>query len=94
LLDTLQIRTVDHPRHLDKVGQSFYNTTPESGDMRPVDQVKAPEILQGFLEASNVNIVTEMVNMIEVQRMYEANQRAITTHDGMLGTLINQVLRV
>jgi len=41
-----------------------------------------------------VNIVTEMVNMIKVQRMYEANQRAITTHDGMLGTPINQVLRV
>jgi flagellar basal-body rod protein FlgF len=35
-----------------------------------------------------------MVNMIEVQRMYEANQKAIQTHDGMLGTLINQVLRV
>ena len=93
LLDTLQIRTVDHPRHLDKVGSSFYNTTPESGEMRTVDPQKAPEILQGFLEASNVNIVTEMVNMIEVQRMYEANQKAVTTHDGMLGTLINQVLR-
>ncbi|MCS6972063.1 MAG: flagellar hook-basal body protein [Turneriella sp.] len=94
LLDRLQIRTVDHPRHLDKVGQSFYNTTPESGEMRPVDPVKSPEILQGFLEVSNVNIVTEMVNMIEVQRLYEANQKAITTHDGMLGVLINQILRV
>jgi flagellar basal-body rod protein FlgF len=93
LLDTLQIRTVDYPRHLDKVGSSFYNVTPESGDMRPPIPEKFPEVLQGYLEASNVNVVTEMVNMIEVQRMYEANQKAVTTHDSMLGTLINNVLR-
>lgn len=34
--------------------------------MRPVDKVKSPEVLQDFLEASNIHIVTEMVNMIEV----------------------------
>lgn len=93
LLDRLQIRVVDYPRHLDKEGESFYVTTPESGDARLPDAGKEPEILQGYLEASNVNIVTEMVNMIEVQRMYEANQKAVTTHDSMLGTLINSVLR-
>ena len=52
-----------------------------------------PEILQGFLETSNVNVVTEMVNMIEVQRAYELNQKSITTHDGMLSKLINEVPR-
>lgn len=93
LLDTLQIRQVDYPRHLFKEGDSFYATTPESGDMRPLINENPPEILQGYLETSNVSVVTEMVNMIEVQRMYEANQKAVMTHDSMLGTLINSVLR-
>lgn len=93
LLDKLQIRVVDYPRHLDKEGNSFYVTTPESGEARLPDPGKEPEVLQGYLEASNVNLVTEMVNMIEVQRMYEANQKAIMSHDTMLGTLINSVLR-
>ncbi|MCB1202376.1 MAG: flagellar hook-basal body protein [Leptospiraceae bacterium] len=93
LLDKLQLREVDYPRHLLKEGESFYMTTPESGDMRELAGNKPTEILQGYLETSNVNIVTEMVNMIEVQRMYEANQKSVMTHDSMLGVLINTVLR-
>ena len=91
LLDKIQIRKVDRPRHLLKEGESFYTWTPESGDPYLPDPKSHPEILQGFIEASNVNVVSEMVNMIEVQRMYEMNQKAITTHDNMLGTLISQV---
>lgn len=93
LLDTLRIRKVEYPRHLNKEGDSFYNTTPESGKMFRPEETDLPEVLQGFLETSNVNVVSEMVNMIEVQRAYEMNQKAITTHDSMLGTLINQVPR-
>lgn len=93
LLDKLQIREVDYPRHLLKEGDSFYVTTPESGEMRALAPDKTIEIYQGYLEASNVNVVSEMVNMIEVQRMYEANQKSVTTHDSMLGVLINTVLR-
>jgi flagellar basal-body rod protein FlgG len=39
------------------------------------------------LESSNVNIVEEMVNMIQAQRAYEINSKAITTSDEMLGQL-------
>ncbi|MES0491570.1 MAG: flagellar hook-basal body protein [Leptospirales bacterium] len=91
LLDTLQIRNVENPRHLNKEGNSFYGTTPESGEPYRPDSDKMPQIYQGFLEASNVNLVREMVNMIEVQRSFEMNQKAISTHDSMLGTLISQV---
>ena len=45
------------------------------------------------MEKSNVNIVREMVDMIEVQRSYEANQKTVTTHDQTLGRLINEVGR-
>jgi flagellar basal-body rod protein FlgG len=39
---------------------------------------------QGSLEASNVNVVEEMVNMIETQRAYEINSKSIEAVDGML----------
>lgn len=94
MVDRLRLRKVDYPRHLNKVGESFYNVTPESGPMRAFrNDEQPPQVLQGFLEASNVNLVHEMTSMIEVQRAYEANQKTVTTHDKMLGTLINSVLR-
>jgi flagellar basal-body rod protein FlgG len=45
------------------------------------------QILQGYVETSNVNIVEEMVNMIQTQRAYEINSKAITTSDQMLQRL-------
>jgi flagellar basal-body rod protein FlgG len=51
-------------------------------------------VRQGFLEGSNVNTVTEMVRMIEVNRTYEANQRLIQTEDGLLGKLLNEAIRL
>ena len=93
LLDRIKIRTVEFPRELKKEGNSFYTVTPESGPMLELKEDKFPLILQGYLEASNVNIVREMTKMIEVQREYEANQKSVTTHDGLLGKLINEVAR-
>ncbi|PQA48900.1 flagellar basal-body rod protein FlgG [Amnimonas aquatica] len=48
-------------------------------------------IQQGALEASNVNVVEELVNMIETQRAYEMNSKAISTTDQMLQYLTNNV---
>jgi flagellar basal-body rod protein FlgG len=44
----------------------------------------AGALKQGSLEASNVNVVEEMVNMIETQRAYEINSKAVSAVDGML----------
>ena len=44
---------------------------------------------QGFIEGSNVNVVEELVNMIETQRAYEINSRAVSTSDQMLQFAIN-----
>lgn len=96
LLDTIKMRTVEFPRELKKEGTSFYLTTPESGPMRKFDEMgekQGPLVMQGFLETSNINIVRQMVEMIEVQRHYEANQKSVTTHDQLLGKLINEVAR-
>jgi len=93
MVDKIKIRTVENPRHLDKEGDSFYVDTPESGEPYAFQDLDRPQILQGYLEASNVSVVTEMVEMIEVNRAYEANSKAMQTHDQLLGRLINEVNR-
>lgn len=93
MVDRLKIRTVEQPRHLDKEGDSFYSDTPESGEPIPFPEKYSPQILQGYLETSNVSVVTEMVEMIEVNRAYEANAKTLQTQDQLLGRLINEVIR-
>jgi flagellar basal-body rod protein FlgG len=48
-------------------------------------------VQQGSLESSNVNVVEELVNMIETQRAYEMNSKAISTTDQMLEYVTNQL---
>ncbi|MFL6592816.1 MAG: flagellar basal-body rod protein FlgG [Luteimonas sp.] len=48
-------------------------------------------LVQGALEGSNVNVVEELVSMIETQRAYETNAKAISTTDAMLGYLDNNL---
>ena len=47
-------------------------------------------VLQGYLETSNVNVVSEVTNLISAQRAYEMNSKVISTSDEMLNT-INQM---
>jgi flagellar basal-body rod protein FlgF len=90
VIDRLKIVDFENIREIKKEGDSLFRETEFSGPPLPPGEVK---ILQGFLEKSNVNIVREMVDMIEVQRSYEANQKSIIAHDQTLGRLINEVAR-
>jgi flagellar basal-body rod protein FlgG len=94
LLDTLKIVEFDVDRYLQKQGASLYRSTDVSGEARIIEPGARPKVIQGFVEAANVDPVIEMVQMIEVNRAYEANQKVILTGDSMLNTLINQVGRV
>ncbi len=82
-----------NPAGLQSLGQNLLRETPASG----APQVGAPTVggagslAQGALEASNVNVVEEMVSMIETQRAYEINSKAISAVDGML-RFLNQNL--
>ncbi len=49
------------------------------------------EIMQGYIEQSNVNIIKEMVDMITVQRSYEANQKILQAMDSTLDKAVNEV---
>lgn len=94
LLDTLKIVHFDEPRYLEKQGASFYRTNDVAGPAHILTGDDRPAVIQGFIEAANVDPVVEMVQMIEVNRAYEANQKAIQSGDQMLGVLINQVAKV
>jgi len=94
LIDRLKVVTFDRPRFLKKQGSSMWKTTDQTGDQMAAALGSETKVEQGFLENSNVNPVTEMVKMIEVNRAYEANQRTIKTQDELSGRLVNDVLKV
>jgi flagellar basal-body rod protein FlgG len=94
LLDALKLVDFDVERYLKKQGSSLFIETETSGPPQIIEEGRRPRVIQGFTEAANVEPVREMVQMIEVNRAYEANQKVIQTHDSMLGTLINQTARI
>ena len=93
VVDRLRIVNVRQPRYLQKQGDSMWNTTRESGDAT-IMETERPQVHQGFLETSNVNPVTEMVQMIEVNRAYEANQKVIQAQDESTSRLINEAMKL
>jgi flagellar basal-body rod protein FlgF len=94
LVDTLRVVDFKRVRYLEKQGGSLWRVSDESGEAAPIPEPERPTVHQGFLEAANVNPVTSMVEMIEVNRAYEANQRLIQTEDNLLGRLINETTKV
>jgi len=92
VIDRFKIVTFRELRELKKEGNSFYYQTVFSGP--PQTPKIMPKIHQGFLETSNTNVVKEMVNMIEVQRSYEANSKSVISHDQALNRLINDMAKV
>lgn len=85
----LSVLNVTNPESLQKVGNNNYDFKP---NMAPqVVAVQNPMMKQGFVEISNVNIITEMTDMIMAQRVFEGTQKAMKTYDDMADKLINQV---
>lgn len=86
----LKIVRFPREREVRREGNSMYYANEFTGEPYIAEDPERPKILQGFIEASNVNPVIEMVEMIEVQRAYEANQKSIQSHDQVLGKIINE----
>jgi len=78
-----------NPAGLEPMGQNLFMESQASG--APNEGTPGAEgfgqVMQGFLESSNVNVVQELVNMIQTQRAYELNSKAVTTSDQMLQRL-------
>lgn len=86
VVDQLQITDFEDYDYLVKVGDNLYTT---------VDGVReiasTASVIQGYTEQSNVNVVSEMVDMITITRAYEANQKMIRAMDGMMDKAVNSV---
>ena len=92
-LGQIQIADFINPSGLSPVGENLFEESVASG--APVVGTPGEEefgpLFQGSLETSNVNVVEELVNMIETQRAYEMNSKAISTTDEMLSYVSQQL---
>ncbi|NVF14539.1 flagellar basal-body rod protein FlgG [Vreelandella maris] len=85
----ITVSTFINPAGLESAGGNLYLETGASG--APNENMPgmngAGRLFQGYVETSNVNVVEEMVNMIQTQRAYEINSKAVSTSDEMLARL-------
>lgn len=88
----IQLADFINPSGLSAQGQNLYFQTEASGEPVVLNpgQESMGSVYQGYVETSNVNVVEELINLIQTQRVYEINSRSITTADEMLQRL-NQV---
>ncbi|MBI4696209.1 MAG: flagellar basal-body rod protein FlgG [Gammaproteobacteria bacterium] len=92
-IGSIQMADFINPQGLEPIGQNLFKETVSSG--APLTGTPGlnglGQLVQGNLEGSNVNVVEELVNMIETQRSYEMNSKAIKTVDEMLAFVTQQL---
>ena len=90
LVAQIQLTAFEDNDYLSHYGETMWDTVEGATEVENPDV----KVYQGYLEQSNINVVEEMVNMISIQRHYEANQKLITTYDESLDKSVNQIGRV
>lgn len=88
-IDRLRVVDFANEKQLQKEGNSLY-TAPEGTQT----QTATGQVKQGYLEMSNVNVISEMVNMISGFRAYEVNGKVVQSHDQLLDKAVNEVGRL
>jgi flagellar basal-body rod protein FlgG len=88
-IGAIQLATFINPAGLQGKGENLYVETAASGaaNTNTPGTNGSGLVSQGYIETSNVSVVEELVNMIQTQRAYEINSKAITTSDQMLQKL-------
>ncbi len=89
----IQLTDFINPAGLEARGENLFVESGASGPPQPGNPGinGLGTVVQGFVESSNVNVVEELVNMIETQRSYEMNSKAISTADQMLQFVSNNL---
>ena len=82
----IQVTDFADYNYLEKYGETYYQPIEGAKTIAANAQVKS-----GYLEMANVQIVSEMVNLISITRAYESNQKVIQTIDGSLDVAVNQI---
>ena len=92
-IGNIELADFINPMGLEAMGGNLFRESLASGS--PTTTTPGEDgvgtLIQGTLESSNVNVVEELVNMIETQRAYEMNSKAIATTDEMLAYVTNQL---
>ena len=86
---TIRVTDFEDYNYLQRYGENYFE--PIDG---ATEKDAAAKVYAGYLETSNISVVTEMVNMITVSRAYETTQKVITTYDGTLDIAANQLGKV
>ena len=89
LVAQIAVTDFEDYNYLLKYGENMYDAIAGA-----VEVPSQAQVLSGYLEQSNVDIVSEMVQMISVQRHYEANQKVIQTMDDSLDKSVNDIGRL
>ncbi|RKY87056.1 flagellar basal-body rod protein FlgF [candidate division KSB1 bacterium] len=89
IVENLRIMDFPEPYVMNKIGDGLFEA-----DETQAIPARNFKIKQGFLEESNVNAVKEMVDLIELSRDYDSNQRTITIQDSTLDKAVNEVGRI
>jgi len=92
-IGNIELADFINPTGLEAIGDNLFRESAASGS--PQTAIPGLDglgtVIQGALESSNVNVVEELVNMIETQRAYEMNSKAISTTDEMLSYISSQL---
>lgn len=89
LIATIGLQDFEDYNFLEHYGENYYQ--PVEG---ATEKAATAQIFEGYLEASNIQVVTEMVELINASRTYESNQKVIQTIDDTLDKTVNQLGRV
>ncbi|MBI5121360.1 MAG: flagellar basal-body rod protein FlgG [Rhodospirillales bacterium] len=89
VIGQFDLATFANEAGLEAIGDNMFLETPASGQatVSTPGQLGYGTLLQGFLETSNVNVVSEVTNLISAQRAYEMNSKVIKTSDEMMGSV-------
>ena len=87
---TIGITDFEDYNYLERFGENFFQPVEGAVELDRGETGVNTQIHQGYLEMSNISVVTEMVNMITLQRQYERNQKVITTYDDTLEQAVTQ----
>lgn len=90
LVATIGIVDFEDYNYLERFGENYFQTIEGATELDRGETGVDTQVLAGYLEMANISVVTEMVNMITLQRQYESNQKVITTYDDTLEQAVNQ----
>lgn len=91
VINQVALYSVDNPQNLEKMGYNLYKSRSNVDVAEGNAYLEGARVEQGFLEKANVEVVSEMVNMIETHRQFEAYQKVMQTSDTLDRTANDKV---